>query len=123
MCSIPGYAIKHPILLPKRHHFVKLIVFHYHEMSHHSENSYVSTQIRQMFWIVNGQSTVRFSLKTCFYCSLRRAKAVMQVMAPLPLQRITGGERPFSITGVDFFRPEWVNEETFAMVRLRPGKE
>ena len=88
---------------------MKMTVFHHHEMSHHSGNSYALAQIRQMFWIVNGQSTARFYLKTCFHWSLRRAKAGRQVMAPLPLQRITGGERPFSITGVDFFGPEWVN--------------
>ena len=59
--STLGYAIKHPILLPKRHHLVKLIVFHYHERSHHSGNSYVLALVRQMFWVVNG----------CFYIFIR----------------------------------------------------
>lgn len=41
-----GFNVKHPILMPKRHHFFKLIVFHYHEMSRHSGYNYVLAQIR-----------------------------------------------------------------------------
>ena len=101
------FNVKHPILLPKRHPFVKLIVIHYHEFSHHSGYTFVLAQIRQFFWIVNGQSSVRFYLKDCFYCSLRKAKAGQQIMSPLPFERTAVG-RCFSVVGIDFFGPEWV---------------
>ena len=101
------FNVKHPILLPKRHPFVKLIVFHYHEFSHHSGYTFVLAQIRQFFWIANGQSSVRFYLKDCFYCSLRRAKAGQQIMSPLPFERAAVGGC-FSVVGIDFFGPEWV---------------
>lgn len=57
---------------------------------------------------MKGQSAVRFYLKDCFYCSLRRAEIAQRVMSPLPVERITAGGRPFSVTGVDFFGPEFV---------------
>ena len=61
------FDVKHRILLPKRHHLVKLIVVHYHEISRNSGYNYVLDQIRQLYWIVNGQSTVRHYLRDCFY--------------------------------------------------------
>ena len=101
------FDVKHPILLPKRHHLVKLIVVHYHEISRHSGYNYVLAQIRQLYWIVNGQSTVRHYLRDCFYCSLRRAKAGQQIMSPLPFERTSIGDRAYTVVGVDFFGPEF----------------
>jgi len=103
-----AYDVKHPILLPKRHHLVKLVVFHYHELSRHSGYTYTLAQIRSIFWIVSGQSAVRNYLRDCFYCTVRRAKIGQQVMAPLPSERIASGGRPFAVTGVDFFGPEFL---------------
>ena len=103
------FDVKHPILLPKRHHLVKLIAVHYHEISRHSGYNYVLAQIRQLYWIVNGQSTVRHYLRDFFYCSLRRAKAGQQIMSPLPFERTSIGDRAYTVVGVDFFGPEFVS--------------
>ena len=81
------FDVRHPILLPKRNHLVKLIIRHYRKLSRHSGCNYVLSQIRQTFWIVNGQSAVRYYLQECLFYSLRHAKSGQQSMDPLALQR------------------------------------
>ena len=77
-------------------------------MLRHSGYSRVLGRIRQKFWIANGVSAVRFYLKDCVFCDFRRAREGKQLMAPLPIERITSGGRPFEVTGVDFWGPEFV---------------
>ena len=89
-------------MLPKRHPLVKLIVFHYHELSRQFGFNFVQAQSHKMFWIVNGQSAVRFDLKDCFHCPLRRVKVDQQIISPLPVERTAIG-RCFSVLGIDFF--------------------
>ena len=59
------YDTKFPILLPKRHHFVKLLIRKIHFEANRFGWSYVLSIIRQKFWIINGQSAVRFYLREC----------------------------------------------------------
>ena len=99
---------KHPILLPKRHEFVRLLAVYTHWKLKHSGYTNVLAKIREKFWIINGQSAVRFYLKNCMVCKKHYAKPGCQQMAPLPRERLTGGNRVFAITGVDFFGPEYV---------------
>ena len=102
------YSVKHPILLPKRSNLTRLIAVFYHKMLRHSGYSRVLGRIRQKFWIANGVSAVRFYLKDCVFCDFRRAREGKQLMAPLPIERITSGGRPFEVTGIDFLGPEFV---------------
>ena len=66
------------------------------------------SQVRLKFWIVNGKSAVKFYLRDCLYCAFRRAKFGQQIMASLPFKRVSSGGRPFSVSGVDFWGPEFV---------------
>ena len=96
------YSVKHPILLPKRSDLTRLIVVFYHKMLRHSGYSRVLGRIRQKFWIANGVSPVRFYLKDCVFCDFRRAREGKQLMASLPIERITSGGRPFEVTELIF---------------------
>ena len=99
---------KHPIILPKRHMLTDLVVRHYHSESRHSGYQYVLAQTRRQFWILRGQSAVKFYIKDCSFCKIRRAAICKQLMAPLPKQRATPGGRPWQVCGCDFFGPEKV---------------
>ena len=59
---------KNPIILPKHHHVVELIVRHYHSISGHSGQEHVSSLVQQKFWLIKGRTTVRKVSKNCFKC-------------------------------------------------------
>ena len=96
---------KHPVILPKSHHVVHLIVRYYHYISGHSGAEHVLSLARERFWIVGARVTVRKSLNTCFDCRRRQAPVGEQKMADLPKDRITPDKPPFSFVGVDCFGP------------------
>ena len=80
---------KYPVILPKRHHVVELIIREYHEMSGHSGLDYVLSLLRQRFWIIKARSTIRRVLNSCFNCRRRQAPVGTQKMADLPEDRVT----------------------------------
>ena len=49
---------KDPIILPKHHHVVELIVRQYHGISGHSGQEYVLSLVRQKFWLIKGRTRV-----------------------------------------------------------------
>ena len=95
----------HPVILPKKHHVVKLIIQYYHLISGHSGLEYTLSFTRQKYWIINGRSTVRSILNECFSCRKRQAPTAEQKMANVPEDRITPSKPPFTYTGVDCFGP------------------
>ena len=66
--SVEVSVAKNPIIIPKHHHVVKLIVRHCHGISGHSGQEYVLSLVRQKFWLIKGRTTVRKVLKNCFKC-------------------------------------------------------
>ena len=49
---------KHPVLLPKKHHVVELIVRHYHLISGHSGKEHVLLLLRDKFWIIKVRTSM-----------------------------------------------------------------
>ena len=96
---------KHPVILPKSHHIVPLIIRHYHHVSGHSGVEHVLSLIREKFWIVGARTAVRRCLNACVPCKRRQAPVGEQKMADLPLDRITPDKPPFTYVGVDCFGP------------------
>ena len=96
---------KHPIILPKKHHVVKIIINFYHEISGHSGAEYTLSLIRQRFWIIGARQSVRNTVNKCFDCRRRQAPVMQQKMACLPENRITPSKPPFTYVGVDCFGP------------------
>ena len=96
---------KHPMLLPKSHHIVTLIIRHYHQVSGHSGVEHVLSLIRERFWIIGARAVVRMSLRACVDCKKRQARVGEQKMANLPKDRITPNRPPFTYVGVDCFGP------------------
>jgi hypothetical protein len=96
---------KHPAILPKRHHIVKLIVNHFHAASGHSGKEYTLALIRQRFWIINARSAVRQVIKACTTCRRHFSPPLQQKMSDLPRDRITAENPPFTHVGIDCFGP------------------
>ncbi|XP_077965512.1 uncharacterized protein LOC144411797 [Styela clava] len=96
---------KHQIILPKDHHVTRLLIKKYHEQEGHSGTLHVLAVIRERYWIIDGQSTVRSYLRKCLKCRMQRAKVGKQVMAPLPASRVTPGHPAYTWTGIDYMGP------------------
>nr|XP_039272262.1 uncharacterized protein LOC120346563 [Styela clava] len=96
---------KHQIILPQDHHVTRLLIKKYHEQEGHSGTLHVLAVIRERYWIIHGQSTVRSYLRKCLKCRMQRAKVGKQVMAPLPASRVTPGHPAYTWTGIDYMGP------------------
>ena len=96
---------KHRIILPKNSHVTSLVVDHYHKLSGYSGRQHVLSLIRQKYWVVKANSTVRKVLTNCYKCRRQKAPFCEQKMADLPEDRLIPGNPPFTTVGVDYFGP------------------
>ena len=97
--------MKHPVILPKRHHVSNLIIQHFHQVSGHSGQEYVLSIIRECYWIIQARVPVRKICRSCFSCKKRTQAPCQQKMADLPMERATPDKPPFTFFGVDYFGP------------------
>ncbi|GFS89331.1 integrase catalytic domain-containing protein [Trichonephila clavipes] len=95
---------KHPMLIPKEHHFTSLVIRHFHRVNFHTGQELVLSLIRQQFWIPHGKSAVKKELRNCIDCFKLVAKPVSQMMGDLPIERINPC-RAFEKVGIDFAGP------------------
>ncbi|XP_055629519.1 uncharacterized protein LOC129770600 [Toxorhynchites rutilus septentrionalis] len=95
---------KHPIVLPARHHFTRLIIRHYHEKLLHAGPQLLLGAIRLRYWPLGGRNLARYTVHHCQKCYRSKPSAIQQFMGELPSARVTVS-RPFSRTGVDYFGP------------------
>ncbi|XP_076089954.1 uncharacterized protein LOC143061985 [Mytilus galloprovincialis] len=93
---------KFPYLLPRSHHFTKLVVLDIHKYMKHSGVLSTVTQIRQTYWIPRIRQYVRGILRNCVICRKINSKPYTAPdPPPLPKVRLLEAP-PFTITGVDF---------------------
>ena len=98
----------HPIILPKSHPIVTLIIKDVHERVGHGGREHVLAELRESYWILRGNAAVRKVLGNCISCRRRQGPLMKQKMANLPSDRVTPELPPFTHAGVDFFGPFFV---------------
>ena len=103
-----SYEVKHPVILPQKHHLAHLIIQDFHSLNGHVGPHQVLALIRSRIWIVNGMASVKRVIGTCFECRRRNQPPCKQQMAPLPEERLTPDKPPFAYVGIDFFGPMYV---------------
>ena len=64
---------------------------------------------RNGFWVINGNSLVRYLISKCVVCRSLRGKTEVQKMANLPTDRLEPSP-PFSFSGLDMFGPFIIKE-------------
>ncbi|XP_055590945.1 uncharacterized protein LOC129743026 [Uranotaenia lowii] len=99
--------VKHPIVLPARHPFTRLLLEHYHLKMLHAAPQLLLATIRLQYWPLGGRSIVRQVVHNCLRCYRQKPKTVEQFMGELPAARVTVSP-PFSKAGVDYFGPIYV---------------
>lgn len=105
--SMETEETKHPVVLPARHIFTRLLVRHYHERLIHAGPQLLLSVMRLRFWPLGGRSVAKQIVHQCLKCFRSKPKTVQQLMGDLPVSRVTVS-RPFLRTGVDYFGPLFV---------------
>jgi hypothetical protein len=94
-----------PVILSSKSHVARLIVCHFHEKCKHQGRLLTEATIRNNgFWIVGAKRLISKILYDCVICRKLRRKTENQMMADLPVDRLTPGP-PFTAVGVDVFGP------------------
>jgi len=107
--SLP-YSVKHPLILPRKHHVVNLIIQYHHEQVAHQGRGMTTNKLRESgYWIVGFSAAVSSVLYKCVECRHLRGKSQDQKMANLPEERIECSP-PFTYCGVDCFGPFYIKE-------------
>ena len=98
-------GIKHPIILPRKHHVTDLVIRYCHEQVHHQGRGMTMNEIRANgFWIIGCGSAVSNHILQCVKCRKLRSSPQEQKMADLPEDRLEPAP-PFTYCAVDFFGP------------------
>ena len=98
-----AYDVRYPIILPRKRWETKLIVKDFHEHGKHAAGTNQTlAALSARYLIIAGREVIREWEKECAECRRRKAKACQQVMAPLPISRLTTTLRAFTKTAVDF---------------------
>ena len=96
---------RHPIILPNKSHVTELIIKSTHEKIGHMGRSHTLATLREKYWVIKGNSSVRRVLRTCITCKKIQGRPLQQKMAELPNERLTDGCPPFTCVGIDYFGP------------------
>lgn len=114
--SLP-YSARHPLLLPKKGHFVELLVNDRHLKNTHAGCNALLAILQREFWILSGRRTVRSVLFKCLPCYRLRAPTMQPQMGDLPPDRVNEA-RPFAGVGTDFAGPFMVKTSLLRNPRL-----
>ena len=104
------FHMKHPIILPRRCTTTNLIIEHFHGNLEHSGRISTLNEIRcNGYWVINGNSLVRFIISKCLKCRVLRGNCSNPRMSDLPSDRINPCP-PFTYCGLDMFGPFVIRE-------------
>ena len=95
---------RHPIILPRQHRAVKLLVEHVHNTNQHAGPTTTLAILSSTYYIPGVKKLAKLISHQCITCRKSYAKTATQLMGNLPPDRIQPA-LPFSIVGVDFAGP------------------
>ncbi len=97
--------LKHPYIIPKDCHIVKLLVTHHHQQCEHQGRGITLNHIRSSgYWIIGVTSLINHHIHQCVKCRRWRSFPQRQKMADLPKDRLEPAP-PFTYSAVDCFGP------------------
>ena len=107
--SLPDSS-KHPVLLPRDSHIIRLVMRHYHERIQHQGRGITMNELRASgYWIVGASTAVSSVISKCVKCKKLRGTVQEQRMAELPEDRVEPAP-PFTNCAVDYFGPFVIKE-------------
>lgn len=106
--SLLGYEHKYPLILPKKHPVVNLIIDFHHTSNLHTGPSLLLAILRKKYWILSGRDIVRRRVKACNHCFRLNPKPTFPLMADLPPFRVQETKSAFTHTGIDYAGPFYI---------------
>lgn len=100
-----SFDSKHPILLPGKHAFTRLLIIHEHERHLHAGAQATLAAVRQNYWPTSARSTIRNIIKKCIICVRNSPNLSTTLMADLPPMRVNTVKYAFQKCGVDYAGP------------------
>eukprot|EP00795_Rhopilema_esculentum_P000836 gene836-10578_t len=101
---------KYPVLLPRQHHFTKLVIWHSHLTVKHNGVNETLAQVRSNYWITKGRQIVKSLIAECSKCKTIHGKPYETPTAPpLPAYRVSE-DAAFTNVAVDFAGPLYVKD-------------
>ena len=97
--------MRNPIILPRDHPVVKLLVLHLHNKRNHCGYKSLVHEVRKRFWIIGIRSMAKLLTRTCVTCRKLRKKPLEQLMGQIPSLRMAEGCPTFTNTALDMFGP------------------
>lgn len=94
-------SAKHPMIFPKNHPFVRLLIRDAHERNQHAGLDWVHAHLRQKYWILSGRQVAKTVIKRCVTCNKLQGPRGNQQISQLPPVRVRVQE-PFSHVGTDY---------------------
>ncbi|XP_063972071.1 uncharacterized protein LOC135159938 [Diachasmimorpha longicaudata] len=104
------YSEKHPLILPKHHHVVDLLIRHEHLRTYHAGAQTTLYSLRRNYWILDARQRVRYLIRNCTQCIRAKPPPTDYIMGNLPAARVTEA-RPFLNVGVDYCGPFYLKEK------------
>ena len=102
-----SYGRRHPILLPRDHEVIDLLITHEHVRLLHAGPTAVSASLAQRLCIVRGRRAIRAKIRDCVTCKRIGARPKPQLLGQLPRARLDSGD-VFRDTGVDYAGPIYI---------------
>ena len=98
-----SFEEKHPILLPKKHAFVQMLILHFHQENMHSGIDQTHFFLRERYWIIQSRQMIRSILRNCVKCRRITSRAMHPIMGNVPKGRtqLTQVEPAWTHVGVD----------------------
>ncbi|CAL8087563.1 unnamed protein product [Orchesella dallaii] len=100
-----------PILLPKDHPLVDLLIMDIHKLNGHAGVQIIMSKSREKYWIIQTRRTIKRIIRSCAVCRRYQSKPLNVVPSALPRGRVETSE-PFQTTGVDLFGPMFLKNGT-----------
>ena len=108
---------KHPILLPHKHTFTKLLMASEHLRLFHCGPQQLLYSIREKYWPIGGRNLAREVVHKCVQCFRAKPKSNQYLMGNLPNVRFDQF-LPFHNVGVDYAGPVTLKEGSSRRPRL-----
>ena len=108
--AVVSYAVKYPVLLPKDHHFTKLLITGTHERLVHAGVRQVMSSVRGFYWVPHCRRTISKIVRSCGKC--RRVNAGFYPdpdPPPMPDFRLAKVDA-FDHIGLDHCGPLYIKE-------------
>ncbi|KAJ0179564.1 hypothetical protein K1T71_005276 [Dendrolimus kikuchii] len=99
-----NYDTRHPIIMPGKHHFTKLIIADAHSKTMHGGPQLMLNHLRCNYWIIRARELVKKHYRECVTCIKMLRANKTPFMGQIPAARLKPS-KPFKSCGVDFAGP------------------